>query len=59
MTTRPLMCDLAKLLAHGIDGGLVGRLLVAPAPQPRGGDRGGLGHARDLQHQDALEPADS
>ena len=56
MTTRPLIWTLASSLAHGIDGGLVGGLLVAAAAQPRRGDRGRLGHARDLEHQDAVEP---
>ena len=31
-----------------VDRGLVGRLLVAHADEPRGGERGGLGHAHEL-----------
>src|SRR5262249_26597868 len=38
--------NLGELLAHGIDGGLVGGLLVATAPETGGGDGGGLGHSR-------------
>ena len=49
--------DLAQLMAHGINGGLVGGLLVAPPTQSRRGDGGGLRHTRDLKHQDAVEPA--
>ena len=36
-------------LAHGVDGGLVGRLLVAAAHPARGGERRGLGHAHQLR----------
>src|SRR6185312_11082500 len=49
--------DLAQLLAHGVDGGLVSGLFVAATPQAGGGDGGGLRHACNLQHQDAIEPA--
>jgi hypothetical protein len=49
--------NLGELLAHGIDGGLVGCLLVAAAAEAGGGDGSGLGHARNLQHQNAIEPA--
>src|SRR5262249_60395856 len=48
--------NFGELLAHGIDGGLVGRLLVAATPEAGGGDGSGLGHPRNLQHQNAIEP---
>src|SRR6185295_6477547 len=48
--------NLAQLMAHGVDGSLVGSLLVAAPTQSRRGDGGGLRHTRDLKHQDAIEP---
>ena len=47
--------QLVELAPHGVDRRLVGRLLVAAAAQARGRDRGALGHAHDLERQDALE----
>jgi hypothetical protein len=47
--------QLVHLLAHGIDGGLVGVLLVAAPAQLRGGDRRPLGHPHDLDRQDAVQ----
>ena len=43
-----------KLAPHGIDRGLVGFLLGAAPAQPRRGDCGALGHAHDLERQNAL-----
>ena len=40
--------------AHRVDRGLVGRLLVAHADEPRGGERGGLGHAHELEREVAV-----
>ena len=41
-------------LAHGVDGRLVGALLVAAADHPRGGERRGLGDAHQLQREVAI-----
>ena len=44
-----------QLAPHGVDRRLVGGLLVA-APAPlRGGDRGALGDAHDLEREDAVQ----
>ena len=43
--------------AHGVDGGLVGGLLVAAAHQPRGGHGRRLGDAHRLQRQVAVQIA--
>ena len=43
------------LAAHGVDRRLIGRLLVAAAAQPGRGDGGALGHAHELERQDALD----
>ena len=40
--------------AHRVDGGLVGGLLVAAADQARGGERGGLGDAHELEREVAV-----
>ena len=40
--------------AHRVDGGLVGRLLVAAADPARGGQRGGLGDAHQLEREVAV-----
>ena len=47
--------QLVELAPHGIDRRLVGRLLGAAAAQPRRRDRRALGHAHDLDREDALE----
>ena len=39
---------------HRVDGGAVGRLLVAAADPARGGQRGGLGHADELEREVAV-----
>jgi len=40
--------------AHGVDRGLVGGLLVAHPDHARGGERGGLGHAHELEREVAV-----
>ena len=40
--------------AHGVDGRLVGGLLVAHADEAGGGERGGLGHADELEGEVAV-----
>ena len=47
--------QLVELAPHGVDGGLVGGLLVAVAAQPRRRHRRAFGHAHDLERQDAFE----
>ena len=47
--------QLVELAAHGVDGGLVGGLLVAVAAQPGGGHRGALRDAHELHREDALD----
>ncbi len=47
--------QLVELAPHGVDRGLVGRLLVAMAAQPRRRHRRALGHAHDLEREDALQ----
>src|SRR5207247_9882983 len=42
--------------AHGVDGGLVGGLLVAHADQARGGERRRLGDADELEGEVAVGP---
>ena len=39
---------------HRVDGGAVGRLLVAAADPARRGQRGGLGHADELEREVAV-----
>ena len=39
---------------HRVDGGLVGRLLVAAPDPARGGERRGLGHAHELEREVAV-----
>ena len=46
--------DRLQHVAHAVDGGLVGGLLVAASHQRRGGQRGGLGHAHELQREVAV-----
>ena len=46
----------AELAAHGIDGSLVGGLLVSSASEARSGDRGRLGHPCDLENEHPIEP---
>ena len=43
-------------MAHRVDGGLVGALLVAAADHPGGGQRRRLGHADQLEGQVAVHP---
>lgn len=45
----------AEFAAHGIDGRLVGRLLVAATTQVRRRDCRGFGHAGELEHQNPIE----
>jgi hypothetical protein len=40
---------------HAVDRRLVGRLLVAHPHEPGGGQRGGLGHAHELQREVAVD----
>ena len=47
--------QLVELAPHGVDGRLVGGLLVAAAAQPRRRHRRTLGHAHDLERENALE----
>ena len=47
--------QLVELAPHGVDRGLVGGLLVAAAAQPRRRHRRALGHAHDLDREDALQ----
>ena len=51
ITTVPSIGSLFSLAPHGIDGGLVGVLLIAATAQARGGDGGALGHAGDFERQ--------
>ena len=43
---------------HGVDGGLVGGVLVAPAHPARGRQRGGLGGAHQVERQVGIERGD-
>jgi len=47
--------QVVELAPHGVDRGLIGRLLGAASAQPRRRDRRPLGHAHDLERQDALQ----
>ena len=47
--------QLVELAPHGVDRGLVGGLLVAAAAQPRRRDGRALGHAHDLERENALQ----
>ena len=47
--------QLVELAPHGVDRGLVGGLFVAAAAQPRRIDRRALGHAHDLERENALQ----
>ncbi len=47
--------QLVEFAAHRVDRGLVGRLLLAVAAQPRRRHRRALRHAHDLERQNALE----
>jgi hypothetical protein len=55
MTTVPSISAALSAVAHGVDGGLVGGLLVAAAHQRRGGNRGGFGDAHRFQRENAVE----
>ena len=54
ITTVPSIGSLFKLAPHGIDRGLIGFLFRAAPAQPRRRDRGALGHAHDLERENAL-----
>ena len=47
--------QLAELAPHGVNRGLVGVLLVAAPAQARRRHRGALGHAHDLDREDAIQ----
>src|SRR4030088_2097268 len=47
--------QLVHLAAHGVDGGLIGVLLVAAPAQPRRRHGGALGYADDLDRQDSIQ----
>ena len=47
--------QLVELAPHRVDRGLVGRLVLAVAAQPRRRHRRALGHAHDLERENALE----
>ncbi len=47
--------QLVELAPHGVDRGLIGGLVLAAPAQARGGDRGALGHAHDLDSENALQ----
>ena len=47
--------QLVELAPHRVDRGLVGRLFLAMAAQPRRRHRGALRHPHDLERQNALE----
>ena len=46
----------SSTVAHRVDGGLVGALLVAAADHPRGRERRRLGDAHELEGQIAIWP---
>ena len=48
--------DRVEHVAHRVDGGLVGTLLVAAADHPRRRERGRLGHPHELERQVAVGP---
>ena len=47
--------ELVERGAHRLDGGGIGRLLVAAPDQRRGGDRRGFGDAHHFEHENAVE----
>ena len=47
--------QLVEFAPHGVDRGLIGFLFGAAPAQPRRRDRGALGHAHDLDREDALK----
>ena len=47
--------QLVELAPHGVDRGLVGGLVLAAAAQPRRRHRRALGHAHDLEGENALQ----
>ena len=55
ITTVPSIGRLFELAPHGVDRGLIGGLLVAAPAQPRRIDRRALGHAHDLERENALQ----
>ena len=54
ITTTPSIAHRAEHDAHGLDGGAVGGVLVAPAHPPAAGERGGLGGAHELHREVAI-----
>ena len=48
--------DRVEHVAHRVDGGLVGGLLVAAPDHPRRGQSSGLGHAHELEREVAVGP---
>ena len=56
MTTMPSIGDGVEHVAHAVDRGLVGGLLVAHADEPGAGQRGGLGDADELEREVAVRP---
>ena len=50
--------QLVELAPHGVDRGLIGGLFVAAPAQPRRRDRRALGHAHDLDRENALQHRD-
>ncbi len=53
----PVDGQVVELGAHGVHCSLVGGLFIAMAAQAGGGNRGALGHARQLDGQDAVDDA--
>ncbi len=43
--------DRLERVVHAVDGGLIGRLLVAATHERRAGERGGLGDAHELKRE--------
>ena len=54
MTTMPSIGTVPSTMAHGVDGGAVGALLVAPAHPARRGQGGGLGDPHELEGEVAI-----
>ena len=54
ITTVPSMATVSNALAHGLDRGAVGLVLLAEADPARGGERRGLGDAHEFQREVAV-----